>query len=81
VFRQWPFTDLKNNTMGALASMNDESQQLQLLASETFKEAELHRVVTFLNQSLKSRGLVFGLEKNGEDYSIRIYTGPADDDL
>lgn len=59
--------------------MNDEPDQLQLLASETFGANELHRVVTFLNQCLKSRGLVFGLGKTGETYSIRIYTGPADE--
>ncbi|MGI6611366.1 MAG: DUF4264 family protein [Limnochordia bacterium] len=58
--------------------MTDEPDQLQLLASETFSANELHRVVTFLNQCLKSRGLVFGLGKAGSNYSIRIYTGPAD---
>lgn len=44
------------------------------IASETFAvSGEVHRLVTFLNQSLKGEGFVFGLTKHGDQYGISVY--------
>lgn len=55
--------------------MVTDEGHLHLLGSETFQATELYRVVTFLNQCLKQRGLIFGLSRDGEVYSLRIYSG------
>ncbi|HEX6971173.1 MAG TPA: DUF4264 family protein [Limnochordia bacterium] len=53
-----------------------QPMELRLLASETFRlEGDAHKVVTFLNQALKGRGLTFGLSKAGPDMlTLTIYT-------
>lgn len=44
------------------------------IASDTFDmSGDLHRLITFLNQSLKDQGIIFGLSKSGAHYSISIY--------
>lgn len=44
------------------------------IASDTFSvSGEVHRLITFLNQSLKGEGFVFGLTKHGEQYGISVY--------
>lgn len=49
-------------------------EQLPLLAEGSFHlPAEVHRVVTFLNRTLKKRGLIFGLRRSGDAYVLSIY--------
>lgn len=55
--------------------MPEAPNGLQLLGSETFRPHQLYRVVTFLNQCLKDHGLVFGLSRVGQDYSLQVYQG------
>lgn len=52
---------------------------LRLLASETLRlKGDCHKLVTFLNQALKGRGLVFGLSKAGPDaLTLAIYAEEA----
>jgi hypothetical protein len=57
--------------------MNDElpTSGLNRIASETFVlTGETHRLITFLNQSLKGKGFIFGMTKaaNGA-LNISIY--------
>ena len=54
---------------------NGPAQQLQVLASETLAlQGEVHRLVTFLNQSLKEEGFIFGLTRVGDGrYRLSIY--------
>ena len=70
---------LSTNDLREVSLIMDEPGALQLLGSESFRTGEWYRVVTFLNQCLKDRGLVFGLVRAGDEYSIRIYQGRADD--
>ena len=54
---------------------------LHRLANRKFKlEGEVHQLVTFLNRSLKYRGLIFGvtMDENG-GYSLTIYRDPTTD--
>jgi|LSQX01.2.fsa_nt_gb hypothetical protein len=47
---------------------------LPVLASDTFKlPADAHKLVTFLNRALKERGLIFGLRRQGDDFTLTIY--------
>lgn len=44
------------------------------IASDTFAiSGDFHRLVTFLNQSLKDEGFIFGLSKAGSQYNLSIY--------
>lgn len=44
------------------------------IASDTFDlSGDLPRLITFLNQSLKDHGFIFGLSKSGSRYSLAIY--------
>jgi hypothetical protein len=42
-------------------------------------EPDLVQVVTFLNRSLKMRGLIFGLSRHGSGYRLSIYAVPGDE--
>lgn len=47
---------------------------LPLLAEATFApDAELYEVITFLNRSLKARGLVFGYTRRPDGFSVSVY--------
>lgn len=49
-------------------------EHLPLLASDTFKLPDgAHQLVTFLNRTLKERGLIFGLRRRGDDFILSIY--------
>lgn len=54
-------------------------QGLQELAKEQFHlEGEVHRLVTFLNRTLKTRGLIFGISLAQEGrYLLTIYDEPS----
>lgn len=49
-------------------------KEIHLLGQETLQlEGDYHRLVTFLNQCLKDRDLIFGLTKRDESLVLRIY--------
>lgn len=49
--------------------------RLQPLASDTFTlSGDVHRLITFLNQSLKHKGYIFGLKRfESGEYGITLY--------
>ena len=50
---------------------------LPLLGEMAFSDAsDVARLVTFLNQTLKQHGFIFGLSKDGEGYRLAIYQDP-----
>lgn len=59
--------------------MSSESQaydekRIVVLAQDMFSpEGDYHRLVTFLNQTLKDRGLMFGLSKQDDRLVLKIY--------
>lgn len=60
--------------MPNIRSSNSQTEGLQRLASDTFVlSGDVHRLITFLNQSLKDKGFIFGLTKAGEEYGVSIY--------
>lgn len=54
---------------------------LAVLAREHLAiEGEMHRLVTFLNRNLKTRGLIFGLSRAEEGgFLLTIYAEPSID--
>ncbi|HHV07146.1 MAG TPA: DUF4264 family protein [Firmicutes bacterium] len=49
-------------------------QHLPLLASDTFELPEdVHHLITFLNKTLKCRGLIFGLQRKDNAFVFNIY--------
>lgn len=65
--------------------MSSETQRarLQPMASGTFSlSGDVHRLVTFLNQSLKRNGYIFGLKRfESGEYAITLYaTGEGQND-
>lgn len=49
------------------------------LAARTFRlEGDVYKLVTFLNQTLKGRGLTFGISKHPEGVQLAIYVTEAD---
>ena len=61
-------------------------QSLPEIASTVFGEViEPQALVTFLNRTLKRRGLIFGIARQGEGYLLTVYetepwTGQEPDD-
>lgn len=47
--------------------------KLTLLAQKRFEGFTPHQVVTFLNQALKGRELIFGLRQFDEDWELTVY--------
>lgn len=52
-----------------------QDNQLQVVASDTVSlQGDVHRLVTFLNRSLKDDGYIFGLRRaDDEHYHLTIY--------
>lgn len=47
---------------------------LRLLASSAFAlEGEAYKLITFLNQTLKDHGLIFGLSKDPHGFRLTVY--------
>jgi len=44
-----------------------------LLAELSLEEPDLVRLVTFLNQTLKGYGFVFGLSRNADAFRLAVY--------
>lgn len=58
-----------------MQSNHSKADRLQHLASETFKlSGDVHRLITFLNQSLKRRGFIFGLTRSETgEFGVSVY--------
>ena len=51
-----------------------DAGKLELVATLKLKNNdELYRLVDFLNRSLKSHNLIFGLTKKGEEMTFSLY--------
>lgn len=47
---------------------------LRLLASSAFAlEGEAYKLITFLNQTLKDYGIIFGLSKDTQGFRVTVY--------
>lgn len=57
-----------------------DHQKLTALGQRRFHGFTPHQVVTFLNQTLKERGVIFGLRLLDGDYEITIYDVDAPHD-
>jgi hypothetical protein len=54
--------------------VTSEKTGLKVIATQGFRlEGEVHKLVTFLNQALKERGLTFGLSKREEELQLTVY--------
>jgi len=54
--------------------------KLVTIAQRRFEGFTPSQVVTFLNQSLKERGLIFGIRQFNDDWEITIYDANAQQD-
>ncbi len=60
---------------------NDSSPALPLLGEMAFSASgDIARLVTFLNQTLKQHGFIFGLSKEGDGYRLAIYRDPDEEE-
>ncbi|NLO97585.1 MAG: YpmA family protein [Peptococcaceae bacterium] len=51
-----------------------KKENLKLIASQRFNDdPQLYKIVDFLNRTLKSQNLLFGLTKSEDGMSITIY--------
>lgn len=54
--------------------MMAEKTGLHVIAAQTFDlQGDVHKLVTFLNQVLKDRGLCFGLSKRESELQLTVY--------
>lgn len=57
--------------------LSAQHEKLTTLAQRRFAGFTPHQVVTFLNQSLKERGLIFGLRQFDDDWELTVYDADA----
>ncbi|NMP21809.1 DUF4264 family protein [Sulfobacillus sp. DSM 109850] len=57
--------------------LSAQHAKLTRLAQRRFEGFRPYQVVTFLNQSLKERGLIFGLRQFEDEWELTVYD--ADD--
>lgn len=55
-----------------------QHDKLTMLAQRRFEGLTPYQVVTFLNQSLKARGLIFGLRQFDDDWELTVYDAGSD---
>ncbi len=56
---------------------HDLPQKLPLLGEMKFSSTgDVARLVTFLNQTLKQHGFIFGLSKEDDGYRLAVYQDP-----
>ncbi|MFO7312031.1 MAG: DUF4264 family protein [Bacillota bacterium] len=62
---------------GSGPSSGGRQERLEVIGSETFAlQGDVHRLVTFLNQCLKNRELIFGLTRVEDGvYRLTVYRG------
>ena len=60
-------------TMGATHA-SGAAEGLKVLASGTFAvEGEAYKLITFLNQTLKDKGIIFGMSKRPDGLVVTVY--------
>lgn len=59
--------------------LSAQHAKLTRLAQRRFDGFRPYQVVTFLNQSLKERGLIFGLRQFDDEWELTVYDGNAHD--
>ncbi len=53
---------------------SQSAEGLQTLGSSAFAiEGDVHKLITFLNQTLKDKGYIFGLSKHPDGLTVTIY--------
>lgn len=57
-----------------------QHDKLVTLAQRRFDGFTPYQVVTFLNQSLKGRGLIFGLRQFDSEWELTVYDADAKSD-
>lgn len=56
------------------AADSANEKEIRLIGQDSFAiDGDVHRLVTFLNQTLKDRDLIFGLSKQDDRLCLRIY--------
>lgn len=66
-----PTPEVSPNPPAATAKGAD---QLKVIGVSRFTlEGDVHKLVTFLNQTLKDKGFIFGLTKDPESFTLKIY--------
>ena len=62
---------------GSGPSSGGRQERLEVIGSETFAlQGDVHRLVTFLNQCLKNKDLIFGLTRVEDGvYRLTVYRG------
>lgn len=54
--------------------MSTEKTGLEVIASQRFElQGDVHKLVTFLNQTLKDHGLCFGITKKESELQLTVY--------
>lgn len=59
--------------------MAADHAKLMMLGQRRFSGFTAYQVVTFLNQTLKDRGLIFGLRQFGDDFELTVYDAESVD--
>ncbi len=54
-----------------------DHERLQVIGERLFDAFQPGEVVTFLNQTLKNRGLIFGIRRVGDGYVFVVYDADA----
>jgi len=52
-----------------------DHEKLMVLGQRRFTGFTAYQVVTFLNQILKEREIIFGLRQVGDDFELTVYDG------
>ncbi|MGI6357253.1 MAG: YpmA family protein [Bacillota bacterium] len=61
-------------TNGAREAKLTQPEKLTVLASKRISEhPELYKIVDMCNRTLRDRGIIFGLSKNGSEMTVTIY--------
>jgi hypothetical protein len=62
-----------NGVRRLAVTVRADHERLKLLAQRLFDRFEPYQVVTFLNQTLKERGLIFGVRLIDGHYELAVY--------
>ena len=65
--------NLDNSVRRMAVTVRADHERLKLLGKRLFERFEPYQVVTFLNQTLKARGLIFGVRLVDGHYELGVY--------
>ena len=55
------------------------ANELQVLAAGAFDiQGDVYKLITFLNQTLKEKGFIFGMSKHPEGIQVTVYLASPD---